>query len=89
MQRPVLDEYHLSMKALFVRYLSGEEALIQEVAAMLDGAHDPEYCDQCGDIFCPWGEPLHFHHDGCPCCAMVEPWDQASVNRMLLKRNTQ
>lgn len=25
-------------------------------------------CTQCGAIVCPHGEPLHFHHDGCPVC---------------------
>ena len=19
-------------------------------------------------LACPWGEPLHYHHDGCPSC---------------------
>lgn len=28
---------------------------------------DPE-CLECGQIVCPQGEPLHFHHDGCPAC---------------------
>lgn len=29
----------------------------------------PDYeCLTCGVLFCPWGEPLHFHHDGCPSC---------------------
>lgn len=25
-------------------------------------------CLQCGYAMCPYGEPLHWHHDGCPCC---------------------
>lgn len=25
-------------------------------------------CAVCGSIICPHGEPLHFHHDGCPAC---------------------
>lgn len=25
-------------------------------------------CSQCGADLCPHGEPLHFHHDGCPSC---------------------
>lgn len=25
-------------------------------------------CIVCGIIICPHGEPLHFHHDGCPAC---------------------
>lgn len=45
-------------------------------AAMKDGTitdaqlalcTEPE-CIFCGAIVCPHGEPLHFHHDGCPAC---------------------
>jgi len=25
-------------------------------------------CMYCGVRACPHGEPLHFHHDGCPAC---------------------
>lgn len=25
-------------------------------------------CMKCSEICCPHGEPLHFHHDGCPAC---------------------
>lgn len=25
-------------------------------------------CMVCGIRECPSHEPLHFHHDGCPCC---------------------
>lgn len=28
---------------------------------------DPE-CMVCGVRDCPHGEPLHYHHDGCPAC---------------------
>ncbi len=34
-------------------------------------AHDPE-CMFCAMLACPVGEPLHFHHDGCPCCEFVK-----------------
>mgnify|MGYP000131395158 CR=1 FL=1 len=27
-------------------------------------------CSTCGAFVCPYGEPLHFHHDGCPACTM-------------------
>jgi hypothetical protein len=37
-------------------------------ACTLDGGE----CHQCSEICCPWGEPLHFHHDGCPACAQAE-----------------
>lgn len=35
-------------------------------------------CEECSKIVCPYGEPLHLHHDGCPCCAM-EVESEASV----------
>lgn len=25
-------------------------------------------CEACAKVFCPHGERLHFHHDGCPAC---------------------
>lgn len=25
-------------------------------------------CTTCGERECPFNEPLHFHHDGCPVC---------------------
>lgn len=27
-------------------------------------------CYECGEIICPYREPLHFHHDGCPACTI-------------------
>lgn len=38
--------------------------------ALLNECTDPE-CLVCGLIVCPYQEPLHFHHDGCPACATV------------------
>jgi hypothetical protein len=29
-------------------------------------------CLVCGERECPHGEPLHFHHDGCPACVFDE-----------------
>jgi uncharacterized Zn finger protein (UPF0148 family) len=29
-------------------------------------------CIYCGMKKCPYGEPLHFHHDGCPSCYLKE-----------------
>jgi hypothetical protein len=28
-------------------------------------------CLSCGQRACPHGEPLHFHADGCPSCALL------------------
>jgi len=51
-------------------------ARIQELERMVDKllAHcgDPE-CHECGEAVCPHGEPLHFHHDGCPACDCPQP----------------
>jgi hypothetical protein len=41
------------------------------LSAMVDKllAHCPDgECFTCGEAVCPHGEPLHFHHDGCPAC---------------------
>lgn len=43
------------------------EELEEQVQRLLDHCPDPE-CKVCGEIMCPYGEPLHFHHDGCPAC---------------------
>ena len=32
-----------------------------------DQCEDME-CLVCGMRDCPWGEPLHYHHDDCPAC---------------------
>ncbi len=29
---------------------------------------EDEECIFCGYRDCPHGEPLHYHHDGCPVC---------------------
>jgi hypothetical protein len=38
-----------------------------QVGKLLDHCPDAE-CMKCGEIMCPHGEALHFHHDGCPQC---------------------
>lgn len=42
------------------------------IDALLNHCEDGE-CHVCSQIICPHGEPLHFHHDGCPACAQDEP----------------
>lgn len=44
---------------------TGTEA---EADAALKRCPDGE-CMKCAMLVCPHGEPLHFHHDGCPACA--------------------
>lgn len=43
----------------------------KRVDALLQHCPDSE-CLTCGGIICPHGEPMHFHHDGCPACAQHE-----------------
>lgn len=38
-------------------------------------------CSGCAAIICPFEEPLHFHHDGCPACC-----NAPKNNPILLKR---
>lgn len=26
-------------------------------------------CHKCAELCCPYLDPMHFHHDGCPSCA--------------------
>lgn len=33
-----------------------------------------EECAECGERDCPHGEPLHYHHDGCPACDFLRIW---------------
>jgi hypothetical protein len=45
---------------------------IQRLKGQIDAllAHCPvSECPECAEIVCPHGEPMHFHHDGCPACA--------------------
>jgi septal ring factor EnvC (AmiA/AmiB activator) len=43
------------------------ERLRDNVCQLIDHCPDAE-CGTCGMAACPYGEPLHFHHDGCPAC---------------------
>ena len=40
-----------------------------DIDSILAECPDAE-CHECGRIICPYHEPLHFHHDGCPACAV-------------------
>lgn len=91
-----LDPFHQQMRTLFLETLELRIAGKSDEAKVLGDKVDEllnkcpsECCDQCGDIFCPWGEALHFHHDGCPCCDTVSYWDTALTNNMLFKRNSE
>jgi hypothetical protein len=47
------------------------ERLRSQVDRLLDHCPDGE-CLTCGEIICPHGGTMHFHHDGCPSCAQYE-----------------
>lgn len=95
--RAELDNKHKQMRALFVIELRAiiadpdlfgtpeYDAMGRELDDMLNTC--AECCDQCAAIFCPYNEPLHGHHDGCPCCA-TEPEieDQAERRAARVKR---
>jgi len=51
--------------------LKAEKERLSGIADALLNHCDKEggECSECGRIVCPHGEPLHFHHDGCPACA--------------------
>jgi tRNA(Ile)-lysidine synthase TilS/MesJ len=46
------------------------------VAAREDLAHlkacKVAECDRCAVLLCPYDDPLHTHHDGCPACCFAE-----------------
>jgi hypothetical protein len=50
--------------------LIGDEAA---PAVIPQGVYGSEVlCESCAHVFCPRGERLHFHHDGCPACCEDE-----------------
>jgi hypothetical protein len=55
------------------------EELTRERDRLLDHCPGVE-CSECAVICCPHGDPLHFHHDGCPAClfsvALLSPKEQ-------------
>jgi len=66
-------------KMLSREELQAQNVLLNAEVARLHGvadallAHCPDSeCTICSKIVCPHGEPLHFHHDGCPSCYTEE-----------------
>lgn len=56
---------HVWINQVFIAHGPGPET-----DAALAKCKDAE-CRQCSFIICPDGDPMHFHHDGCPTCAQV------------------
>lgn len=91
-----LDNLHNRIRDLFIAELavavatgSIPDAMERETERAFAQCPGGECCDQCAEIFCPYGEPLHFHHDGCPCCSNDADDRPARMQRWktLLKRN--
>lgn len=40
-----------------------------------DCASSSVECITCGRADCPYGEALHYHHDGCPACPCYCDWE--------------
>lgn len=51
----------------YLRALKQQGADHYALDSVLGQCPDAE-CSECAKIICPHGEPLHFHHDGCPAC---------------------
>lgn len=55
--------------------LEAAEARVKDLETMVDKLlnHCPEgECGECSEIVCPYGDPLHLHHDGCPSCCSAD-----------------
>lgn len=49
-----------------------ERARVQSVVDVLAQIGSEVLCPTCAPVFCPHGDRLHFHHDGCPACSTEE-----------------
>lgn len=67
------EETFGSMVSAIVRQrdeaLKDSERMELQVCHLLDHCPDAE-CSTCSEIVCPFKDPFHFHHDGCPSCAI-------------------
>jgi hypothetical protein len=59
---------------------------------MNDINHDVKNCNEdectiCGIINCPFGEPLHFHHDGCPACFDASNQEYVAMSQTCWNKN--
>jgi hypothetical protein len=66
------DGYRLpGIAAAYRNFCAGWDAQTKTIDALLNHCDDGE-CVTCGQIICPHGDGMHFHHDGCPACAQTE-----------------
>lgn len=60
-----------------------EEEEVYDIFRQMTNAHvrEPDCseseCALCGFLDCPFEDPLHYHHDGCPSC-----WTAKNQNRL-------
>lgn len=73
-----MDAVHTRVRVAMQDFAAADETLGEEfddaeqrLNAALAECDDPE-CGICAQIMCPVGDPMHFHHDGCPSCARYE-----------------
>lgn len=64
LRTPERTERHITLHRI-IEDARLDAALTDE---LLNLCTDPE-CLDCARIVCPYHEPLHFHHDGCPACS--------------------
>lgn len=86
-----LDERHSLMRKLWVEeltnlttnpnYYNSDEhtQLGNKIDALF--MQCAECCDQCSELFCPYSEPLHGHHDGCSCCSFEPVYEDVEMRR--------
>lgn len=61
-----MSDVHETLRAAKKAGLDG--TVLDEILAQCPDAE----CSKCGEIICPLGDPMHFHHDGCPAEAQEE-----------------
>ena len=57
------------MSARVLRQLERRETQLDALLNHCDKQNGE--CGFCGETVCPYGETLHFHHDGCPACDCI------------------
>lgn len=54
-----------------IAYMEAQGDRLKKYASVVDALLQHcqiNECEECSKIICPFNEPLHFHHDGCPAC---------------------
>lgn len=65
-----LRDWPLKREPKLVRGYEGDARMFAAIRSRLEAAPygSEVLCEGCARTFCPHGERLHFHHDGCPAC---------------------